>query len=613
MSTSERILSHLKSYELKGRNGQYTANSPLRPGSDSHGFSIKIIDDEHGAWTDFPTGEKGSLYELAQRLGIEVPKREVVENTKRAYISLADYADTKGVPEKVFIDAGWEVHTYFDGRPCFKYSTAGGERYRFIDGKSPKFKSVVGYQSNWYGLQRAVILADKSPLILCNGEPSTIVAQYFKLPAFCMPSGENQEVTQELITLLKGKWKGSVVIAMDCDTTGQDGALKFVEAFKTASIPYTIVDLMLTTHGDLADFCKLHHETLRDDFAKLPRINPVIPRDDKPLDVTDLVKASRELVDLRKGREGNIEEVIDRLQSEINKLRPAKGSVVTFQDVSEEYKRWIQENMAHPGVVQGFKTGMTKLDELVGGLDKGAMYGVLAETGMGKSTLVSSITSNLVNIAPGLVIPTESRTRDWWNQIVAYRTEIPKHIMRQGRLEPQQAAKVFSTNALLEQQKCKVIECQNPTAEQIIKTAQEQINEIGIQWIVLDSLSNVKASGGNDSIFNTVSEAADCAQELARMGLAVLFTSQVGRSLEGRDSRMPTLHDGKGSGRIEENADVMLSLYNHDNLVKRGFKQPSAEFPAGTIAMRCLKHRFLGEVEGKIIQLKFRGGIGCYD
>lgn len=612
MSTADKVLKHLEGFELKGHNGQYTSNSPLRPGSNSHGFSVKIMDDEHGAWTDFPTGEKGSLYELATRLGIDTPKREKVIESKRSYTSLSDYADTKGVPEKVFIDAGWEAHTYFDGRPCFKYPTAGGERYRFTDGKKPTFKSVTGYQSNWYGLQRAILLAGKSPLILCNGEPSTIVAQYFGLPAFCMPSGETQEVTPELLTHLKEKWKGSITIALDCDIAGQEGAIKFSEAFKGAAISYTIIDLMLTTHGDLADFCKLHHETLKEDFAKLPRINPTIVRDNKPLDVSDLVKVSRELMAIRKGESGNLEDTLNRLQHEINLLKPNEGKVTTFAQVSSDWKEWVKNNLKHPGIVQGFKTGMGKLDELVGGLDKGVMCGLLAETGMGKTTLIGSITSNLANQAPGLVVPTESRPIDMLNQIIAYRCNIPKHLMRQGRLTPEQAALVFSTAAILEQQKCSVIDCQNPTVEQIILEAERAIKELQIEWIVLDCLSNVKASG-SDGIFMTTSEAADCAQELARMNLAVLFTSQVGRSLEGRDNRMPTKHDGKGSGRIEENADVVLGLYNHDNLVKQGIKQPLPEFPSGTIAVRCLKHRQLGEVEGKLIQLKFKGGMGVYD
>lgn len=610
MSTAQKILQHLERFELKGNGKEFTANSPLRAGSNSHAFSVTIESDEYGAYFDHVTGEKGSLYELAALLGIETPKREQVEDSKRSYTTLADYALLKGVPEKLFIDAGWEAHTYFDGRPCFKFPTAGGERYRFTDGDYPIFKSIKGFEKCWYGLNRAVKLADKLPLILCNGEPSTIVAQHYGLPAFCMPGGEGHKPTPEMMTQLKMNWKGSIRIALDCDKAGSKATKMFSEAFGAASIDYTIIDLMLSDKGDLADFCKLHGDASITDFNDMSQMKP--PKVERKVDVTDLVNIGRELVNIRKGESGNLEFALDRLQIEINQLRPQKGSVVTFEQVSVEYEAWIRDNLSHPGIVQGFRTGITKLDDLVGGLDKGVMYGLLAETGMGKTTLIATVTSNLANQSSGLVIPTESRARDWWNQIVAYRTSIPKHIMRQGLLEPQQSAKVFSTNALLSQQRCEVIECQNPTVDEIIKAAIKAMNEKGIQWIVLDSLSNVKSST-SDGIFNTTSEAADCAQELARMGLAVLFTSQVGRSLEDRANRMPTLHDGKGSGRIEENSDVVLGLYNHDNLVKRGVKAPSIDFPSGTIAVRCLKHRLLGEVEGKLIQLKFKGGVGVYD
>ena len=612
MSTATKVLQYLERFELQGKAPKYTANSPLRPGSNSHAFSVVIEDDEHGAYHDFVTGEQGSLYELAKLLNIDTPKREQVENSKRSYATLAEYALLKGVPEKVFSDAHWEVHTYFDQRPCFKFPTAGGERYRFTDGLKPTFKSITGFQTCWYGLTRAIQLAGKQSLILCNGEPSTIVAQHFGLPAFCMPGGENQNPTQDMLTQLKKAWKGNVRLAMDCDETGKNAVKKFSEAFKSVGIGYTIIDLMLTDKGDLADFCKLHHDNILTAFDALSHVR-VYDLPEKPADVTDLVKVGRELMNLRKNGDGSsLDQALDLLQAEINHLRPNKGSVITFEQVSVEYEQWVRDNLKTPGIVKGFKSGMTKFDELVGGLDRGMMCGVLAETGMGKTTFIGSITSNLINQAKGLVIPTEMRARDWWNQIVAYRTQIPKHLMRQGRLEPNQAGLVFSTNALLQEQQCKVIECQNPTANEILKTAREAMNEIGIEWIVLDSLSNVKSSA-NDSIFNTVSEAADCAQELARMGLMVLFTSQVGRSLDDRKSRMPTLHDGKGSGRIEENADVMLSLYNHDNLVKQGIKEPMIEFPSGTIAVRCLKHRMLGDVECKLVQLKFKGGVGVTD
>src|SRR5438067_1670908 len=111
-STGDKILKVLEAYDLEqtGPN-QYRSHSPLRPGSDSHAFTLKIEPDgEHGAWTDHAAkdgaGESGSLYELAGLLKIPHPagKTTPVEDTKRAYKGRSDYATAHGIPETVLSD-----------------------------------------------------------------------------------------------------------------------------------------------------------------------------------------------------------------------------------------------------------------------------------------------------------------------------------------------------------------------------------------------------------------------------------------------------------------------------------------------------------------------------
>ena len=622
MSTASRVEQALQAHGLKGRNGQFQCNSPFRAGSDSMGFSLTIEDDEHGAWFDHVTSEKGTLYELAQRLGIETPKREAVDNSKHGYASLAEYAGVKGIPEQVFIDAGWKEITYYDGRPCFSFPTRGGLRYRFIDGEKPSFKSETGFVPCWYGLDKAIALANstKQALILCNGEPSTITAQQHGIAAFCMPGGETHKVTEELLSELKSKWQGTIQIALDCDLAGQAGAKKFTKPFAEQGIKHVVIDLMLTRGGDLADYCKLHGESTLTDLAALPKIGRATVQakaQDKPADIQGLYDLAKELTALRKADEkpAALPLVLEKMQSEIDILRADSVIEITqsWEQVADEYKAWVAANLQRAGQLPGFDTGIDKLNKITYGLEKGRVFVVLAETGIGKSTLVASIASQLMNQAPGLVIPTETRNRNMLNKIVAYRTDIPTNFMRQGNLSPHQAGLVYSTIALIKQHKGQVIECQNPTVKQILSTARRSILETGCEWVILDSLSNVKSDMEGAGIFDNTSAAADCAQDLARMGLMVLSTSQVGRNLANRAVKIPTLHDGKGSGRIEENADATWALYNHDILVKRGETEPSDDFPPGTIAIRSLKDREYGEMEGQMIQLKWVGGKGVYD
>jgi replicative DNA helicase len=611
MSTRLKVEQALQPYGLKQSGRELRFNSPFRPGADGMTCTITFADDEHGTWYDHKDGVGGSLYDFAQRLGIALPQREAVEVSKRRYDSLRQYAGVKGVPEQIFIDAGWKEITYFDGRPCFVFPTRGGLRYRFIDGEKPSFKSCDGFKPCWYGLDKAVATAGARPLILCNGEPSTIVAQHFGLPAFCMPGGENHKVSAELMAELKSKWQGEIVIALDCDPTGRRGVQRFTDAF--TGMRYTVVDLMLEDKGDLADFCKLHEKSLAADFAALPKLNAPV---EKAADVTTLAALTKDLLALRKAEDkpDGLPLVLEKLQGEIDRLRSDSSVQITqsWEQVADEYQAWVAANLRNKGKLPGFDTGLEKLNEITCGLEKGRVFVVLAETGIGKSTLIASIASKLSPQAPGLLIPTETRNINLFNKIVAYRTHIPTHYMRQGHLEPNQAGLVYSTIALLKQQRCQVIECQNPTTAQILTTARRSVLETGCEWVIIDSLSNVTVPLSN-GLFDTISAAADCAQALARMGLMVLVTSQVGRNLKGRASLVPTLHDGKGSGRIEENADCVLALYNHDILVKRGEAEPNDAFPPGTTAVRNLKDREYGENEGKMIQLKWKGGLGIFN
>ena len=94
-STADQVLSILARYALTAKpGGRYLSNSPLRPGSNSHALSLIINGPEHGAYLDFVSGEKGSLYDLAAKLGIATPKK--TDTTERRLVATYDYCDADG-------------------------------------------------------------------------------------------------------------------------------------------------------------------------------------------------------------------------------------------------------------------------------------------------------------------------------------------------------------------------------------------------------------------------------------------------------------------------------------------------------------------------------------
>lgn len=287
MTTAEQVLARLEAFKLEKKGaGKYRCNSPLRPGSDSHAFSLKIeADGEHGAYQDFASDDKGSLYDLAQQLGIELPQRAQVVDTKRVYADLVDYARAHGVEAGIFVTAGWK-QVMRENRPALQFPTQNGQRWRFIDGQKPAYKSEPGYKKCWYGALRAMEMESASKLmVICNGEASTIVAQHYGVPALCVTAGEAQ-IPNELIKELDSKlWVApgdlELLIAMDCDTKGREAAHQVESQFKAMGFTSCrAVDLQLGDKGDLADFCMLHQGGALTALRTLPALAQIEPDDE---------------------------------------------------------------------------------------------------------------------------------------------------------------------------------------------------------------------------------------------------------------------------------------------------------------------------------------------
>jgi energy-coupling factor transporter ATP-binding protein EcfA2 len=256
LSTAEKVLLHLQSYNLREEQpGEWRCNSPLRPHADSQSFYVKIDGPEHGTWFDHVSTESGSLYDLAQRLGIALPQQpQAAQPTKRGYTGLADYAQAHGVTEAVYVRWGWQ-ETQRDGRLALSLPTATGLRYRFLDGAKPTFSHAAGYQACWYGLAEAVTLAHMTgqPLTLCNGEPSVVAAQHWGIAACCVTSSGEKLLKQKQLDELKGVWSGSILVALDCDAKGRSTAPKLA-----AQVGGLAIDLGGSDGFDLADFGFLH-------------------------------------------------------------------------------------------------------------------------------------------------------------------------------------------------------------------------------------------------------------------------------------------------------------------------------------------------------------------
>lgn len=611
-ATGEAVLAALAAYKLRQEGaGRWRCNSPFRIGADSQSFSVQINPDmEHGAFFDHMSGEKGSLYDLADRLNIEVPRAEVA-STKRVYSGLADYATAHGVDEAVYAAAGWKEGEGVDRdgrkRPALHIPTASGVRYRFTDGEKPPYHSPGGFKRCWYGLRRAVELArqENKPIVFCNGEASVVVAQHYGIPAVAIAGGAEQ-IPDNLLAELRTAWQGDMLIAMDCDGQGKTATQKYSAQLPTAGI----VDLGLTDNGDLADFAALHGDT---STAELVKRSVQMEQYQERNDLALLAQTLKELVAARKADDNVVDlpALVAKVEAEIGHIKEQTrtAKIAGFGEVVDANHKRLAERREKPDYMN-LKTGLPKLDDLAGGWQPGNVFMLYGDTGMGKSTLAISMTLAWMLQGDGLIVPTEITKEGYLDKYVSAMSRVPIDKIIKGQMTDEEYGRVEKAYTELETMGCTILDSGSPTPQDV--DAELKAGKGKYKWVLIDSLSNMTFPGETD-VYPTTRLVANGIRDICReYAIPFLCTSQVGRNLKDRANKMPQLNDGKGAGEVEQNAAYVFSVYRHAYYVKLKLVDPLDDWPENKTLITCLKDRWMGN-EGKTVPLLFIGGAGFYE
>lgn len=617
MSTAQQVVQVLES-RYKARRikpNEYQSVSPMRAdASNPHSFTLTVEGDEHGAWHDFVTGSGGSLYELATHLGIETPKgngRGAVQLTKRPYEGLADYATAHGVTEDVFKAARWREDT-IDGRPALVYPTGTGERIRFMDGQDPRYKSPAGYKICWYGLRNLLGIQHESglPVVICNGEASTVVGQYYGLPV-CATTGGEGSMSQALLDELLDLWNGDIVLAFDCDEAGKRASEKVAGMLNERKRAVYVLDLQLSAGGDIADFCTLYADKSADELrARLKTLAPYEPPDATKQAIESLAQAVNQLAGAVKtdAARNNLEVVIAQAQAHIDAVnkRTARAPIVDASGVLVS----LDEYLTNPEF-DGLPTGYAALDAAIGGIQNGAVTYIYGAPGMGKSTAAASIAAKWESVGNRvLYITTELQPRTYALRVIAAMARVPRNeIKRRRYTDPDAPFRVQAARDAFAQNRSVFADTIRMTRASL-RAAVLEAAQKGVDGVIFDSVSKVTNAGEYSDGLAMNDEILELARET---NLPFLVTVQVKREIEARADKVPRLSDAQGGGFIEQNAHAVFAVYHHDRYVKLGLAEPDDRYPTGSVALVILKARDAedAEAEGARITCEWTGA-GIY-
>jgi replicative DNA helicase len=650
MSTADNVLRALHGLESNGP-GKYLAYNPYNAPGQSHAKNLQLDittpDGEYGFFTlhsaQGTEKRSGSLYDLAEIVGAVIERQSNAPHIVpkfRVYRDLAHYADAHGVPASAYEDAGWKQTIYMK-RPALQYETQSGTRWRFLDAETPRFihkgRNGQSYKSCWYGLRNlpALLASSGIPIVLCNGEPSVVAAQYHGVPALCITSSGEKAVPAHMLDMLADATvDAKLIVALDCDEKGRDMAAKLVHQLEGLGYEVRAVDLGLLEGEDLADFCKLHTKDSAAKLAALPAmefrkaapdsvIDGYVP-EQRPLqsaavmESNALIELNSTLGKLRADQRNGMAKdakaaAIAKARALLEQLEQEDGQslLISGEDVADKAIQLYAAAKARGGGLSGLPTGIPMLDRFTDGYQPGVNV-IQGATGMGKSWFVASSCGHLIQRGyRGVAITTEMQPVSWLRRVASYISGLDNKTIKKGQLTTAQE-KLYADTLIKAQSQVWFLNGVRPTPTSLRATVLDAQQKGDLHFVIVDSGSRLTGTG--DNISQETAAIQNAIQELAQeTGLPFIVTGQVrGRDIANRAMKMPTINDGHGGSSWEHNADVLIAIYNHTYYVKKFNVDADPEFPEGVIAIRVNKLRDDEDVSDQIIKAQFIGGRGIY-
>ena len=240
------------------------------------------------------------------------------------------------------------------------------------------------------------------------------------------------------------------------------------------------------------------------------------------------------------------------------------------------------------GIV-GVPTGLSALDEKLGGLHKSDLVILAGRPSMGKTALATNIAYHAAqNImskqekSSVAFFSLEMSSEQLSTRILSEQARIKSDDIRKGKVTEEEINRYIETSRNIYNLPLFIDETPAITIATLSNRARRIKRLFGLSLIVVDYIQLMRASNllRNDGRVQEISEITQGLKALAKeLGVPVLALSQLSRAVEQRDDKIPQLSDLRESGSIEQDADVVMFVYREQYyLEKKAPKQGSIEY-----------------------------------
>jgi len=217
---------------------------------------------------------------------------------------------------------------------------------------------------------------------------------------------------------------------------------------------------------------------------------------------------------------------------------------------------------------KGMDTGFVELDAiLAGGLQNGEVIVVAGRPSMGKTAFAMNIIEHVSvdDHQPCAVFSLETKATTLMERILGSRAEIAFYKMRKGLLLSHEFAHLANTIASLAKAQIWIDDSPGLTINELCLRAKKLKKEHDIKLLVIDYIQLMVSPVPRDNREEELADISRNIKALAReLDIPIVCLSQLNRASDGSNGLRPRICDLRGSGAIEEDADVVILLHRDD-------------------------------------------------
>ena len=235
------------------------------------------------------------------------------------------------------------------------------------------------------------------------------------------------------------------------------------------------------------------------------------------------------------------------------------------------------------GIV-GVPTGLTDLDDRLGGLHNQDLVIIGGRPSMGKTALATNIAFHAAkNIQEkGLkssvaFFSLEMSSEQLSTRILSEQSRIKSNDIRRGKISEEQFDKFIETSKNISELPLYIDETPAISIAAISNRARRIKRLFGCELVVVDYIQLMRATNiRNEGRVQEISEITQGLKAIAKeLNVPVLAVSQLSRAVEQRDDKKPQLSDLRESGSIEQDADVVMFVYREAYYLERKEPRPA--------------------------------------